>query len=274
MTLPVNSFLRYFSALFTTLLLVASTMTSASAQGKMARYGEFAAEPAVIDHSAFNSFLQTYVSESADGRTILNYAGVSSEDRRALQDYLEVLEDTDPATLTKAQAYAYWVNLYNALTVEVILDRYPLDSIRDISFGLGPWGKKLVRVSGKKISLNNIEHDILRVFWSDPRTHYAVNCASFGCPNLQAVAFTAENTEELLEKGAREYVNHPRGVSVDDNGDVTVSSIYNWYQVDFGDSAQGVLDHVRIYAEPELAAKLEGKTKIDGYDYDWALNNQ
>jgi len=178
------------------------------------------------------------------------------------------------AKLTKAEAYAYWVNLYNALTVEVILKDYPVSSIRRIGFPIGPWGRKLIRVNGKRLTLNNIEHDILRAAWTEPRTHYAVNCASYGCPNLLASAFTPENTEDMLQKAALDFINHPRGISVAENGKITASTIYKWYQVDFGDTEQGVLEHVRLFANDELLAKLEGKTKIDKYEYGWELNEK
>ena len=161
-----------------------------------------------------------------------------------------------------AEQQAYWINLYNALTVQVILDHYPVDSIRDIDispgfFADGPWGKKLLVVDGEEVSLDDIEHRILRPIWQDLRIHYAVNCASIGCPNLQPEAFTAENADRLMDEGARAYIGHPRGASVD-RGKLTVSSIYKWFKADFGGSDVGVIDHLQQFAEPELKAALAG----------------
>lgn len=228
-----------------------------------------------VDHGAWDAFLKTHIKTTDDQRTIIAYGDVPETDHQVLKNYIDGLEAIDPTTLTKEQAYAYWVNFYNAVTVDVILDAYPVKSIRSLgNFNLGPWKKNVVVVKGQNVSLDKIEHGILRKYWRDPRTHYAVNCASYGCPNLQPTAFTVDNTEELLDLGARAYVNHPRGFSVDDRGRVTASSIYKWFVVDFGDSAGGVLDHARQYAEPALRAKLEGKKKINKYKYDWALNEK
>ncbi|MEM1192383.1 MAG: DUF547 domain-containing protein [Pseudomonadota bacterium] len=237
-------------------------------------FGSFAdAANSAIDHSAFDGLLKRYVTTAEEGRTIFAYGSVSDEDKAVLKTYIDTLEAVDPTTLTKAQAYAYWVNMYNAVTVDLILDNYPLKSIRSLGF-IGPWGRMLVTVNGQELSLNDVEHGILRVFWRDPRTHYAVNCASFGCPNLQPTAFTADNTEALLSQGAQDYVNHPRGVAVDKRGRVIASSIYKWYKKDFGETDAEVLDHIRQYASPALAENLKGKTRISKYAYDWALNEK
>lgn len=128
-------------------------------------------------------------------------------------------------------------------------------------------------MEGEKLTLNDIEHRILRPVFRDSRVHYAVNCASLGCPNLQPEAFTAENTERLLERGAREYVNHPRGARVE-GGNLTASSIYDWFQVDFGGSETGVLAHLQQYAQAPLAEALRGFRGKVSYQYDWSLNEK
>jgi len=246
----------------------------AQADERLSAFSRFSDSRSVeIDHSPWDRFLDKYVSTVDGNRTIVAYKDVSENDRAALQTYLSSLEATDPIALTKAQAYAYWVNFYNALTVEVILDNYPVKSIRRIGF-LGPWKRKLATVGDTELSLDDMEKGILLANWDEPRTHYAVNCASYGCPNLQPQAFTAENTEMLLERGARDYVNNPRGISIDDDGDITASSIYKWYQDDFGGSEAAVLNHIRQHADEELQQRLQGKSDIRSYGYDWALNEQ
>ena len=231
---------------------------------------------ATIDHSAWDWFLQKHLSESPDGVNRLDY-GAAAGDRTGLDDYLRGLSETDAASLNRGEQLAFWINLYNALTAQVVLDHYPVATIRDIDispgvFSSGPWGAKLIEVDGERLSLDDIEHRILRPIWRDPRIHYAVNCASAGCPNLALRAFTAENAEELLESGARDYVNHPRGARVAD-GALRVSSIYEWFKDDFGGDDAGVLAHLRRHADDGLRAKLSGVSEVSGDDYDWSLND-
>lgn len=228
-----------------------------------------------ISHTAWNRFLSTYVIPSDDGVKRVAYGLVSDRDRALLGDYIAGLSDTRISRYSRPEQFAYWVNLYNALTVQVVLDHYPVMSIRDIDispglFADGPWRKTLVTVEGESLTLDDIEHRILRPIWGDPRIHYAVNCVAVGCPNLQPVAFTSENTQQLLEQAARDYVNDPRGVRID-QGRLTVSSIYSWFMSDF-DQNGGVIEHIKRYAEPGLLAKLEGIDRIHDYDYDWSLN--
>jgi hypothetical protein len=170
-------------------------------------------------------------------------------------------------------------NLYNAVTLQIILENYPVRSIRDIRSQtldprglLGPWRTPRVTVEGRRLTLDQIEHSILRPEFNEPRIHYAINCASIGCPNLAARAWRAETMEADLTAAARAYINHPRGVSIDSQGRVRASTIYRWFAADFGGNAAGVLTHVRRYASPDLQARLARATTISNYNYDWALN--
>ena len=229
-----------------------------------------------IDHGAWSRFLAAHVRADDQGVNRIAYGRIPQAERAALADYVRRLAAVPVSRLARPEQFAYWVNLYNALTVQVVLENLPVDSIRDIDispglFADGPWDKELVSVEGEDVSLNDIEHRILRPIWRDPRIHYAVNCASVGCPNLQASAFTAADSEQLLERAARDYVNHPRGCRVA-GGKLRVSSIYIWFQEDFGDSDRGVIAHLKRYAAPALAAQLDRVDGIDGHDYDWALN--
>lgn len=227
-----------------------------------------------IDHGAWDRWLSRWVKPATDGINRVAYQAVSKADRTALRGYIETLSALEISRYNRDEQRAYWINLYNALTVDIVLEHYPLESIRDISSGLfssGPWKLDLVRVENTDLSLDDIEHRILRPIWRDPRIHYAVNCASLGCPNLQPRAFTAANTEDLLERGAREFVNHRRGARVID-GRLEVSSIYDWFDDDFGGSDRGVIDHLRRYADADLAASLESIERISDDSYDWRLN--
>ena len=231
-----------------------------------------------VDHSAWDAFLKKYiVAPHPSGINRVNYATVAPEDHTALANYVKSLERVAVSGYSRAEQRAYWINLYNAKTVELILTRFPVKSIRDINispgvFSSGPWGAKLMTVEGEKLALDDIEHRILRPIWKDNRIHYAVNCASLGCPNLQPAAFTAENTESLLERGAREYVNHRRGVSLQ-SGKLKVSSLYVWFQEDFGGSAEGLMEHWAKYAGKTLADALLTYSGGLEHDYDWRLND-
>ena len=228
-----------------------------------------------VDHTPWDRFLATYRVEGSDGIARLRYGAVTAGDRAALTLYLSALESVDTAALDRPEQLAFWINLYNAKTVDLVLDAYPVDTIRRVGSGLlptGPWGLPVLRVAGRPLSLNDIEHTIVRPIWQDPRIHYAFNCAALGCPNLIEIAYTGANVEIRLEANARAYVNDPRGFRFD--GDrLTASKIYIWFQEDFGGSEQGVLDHAIPYAAPDLAARLEAANGIDAYDYDWGLND-
>lgn len=230
-----------------------------------------------IDHSSWDRLLGAYRVEFADGIARFAYARLKARDRPALEAYLAGLAGVLVSSHSRDEQRAFWFNLYNALTVKVVVDHYPVRSIREIDispglFAAGPWGRKLVAVEGEPLSLDDIEHRILRPIWADPRTHYGVNCASLGCPNLPPNAFAADNSERLLDAGALAYVNHPRGARID-GGELSVSSIYVWFEDDFGGSDEGVIAHLRHYAGPPLAAALAGIERIAEHAYDWSLND-
>ncbi|MFM1816339.1 MAG: hypothetical protein RLZ98_3034 [Pseudomonadota bacterium] len=239
----------------------------------------------VLDHSAWSALLRKYVKPGKDGLNRVDYSAFKSSGHSSLRSYIAMLERVRPAELDRKEQFAFWANLYNAKTIDIVLENYPVDSIRKISIGGGlfgalkssvgaggPWKAKVMTVAGHKLSLDDVEHEILRPIFKDPRVHYAVNCASIGCPNLRRQAFTGANLDAELDSGATEYVNHPRGITVAD-GRLKASSIYKWFVADFGGTAKGVIEHVRKYAKPNLQARLAGKTDITEYDYDWTLND-
>jgi hypothetical protein len=235
------------------------------------------ASEATIDHGAWDYFLRSYVRLGSDGIARIPYARVTASDRDRLGADLARLAGVPIGAYSRREQFAFWVDLYNELTVKLVLDHYPVSTIKNIAispglFSVGPWGRKLITVEREALSLDDIEHRVLRPIWRDPRIHYAVNCAALGCPNLQLSAFTAANTEALLDKAAREYVNHPRGATVS-GGALKVSSIYTWYEADFGGTEAGVIEHLKRYARPGLASALAAIDHISGDSYDWALND-
>lgn len=230
---------------------------------------------ATIDHSAWDTLLKKYISQRGDLNRFA-YGKVTRTDKQALKQYLTKLQAVKIRGYARLEQKAYWTNLYNAATIDVVLTAYPVDSIQDIDtspglFSSGPWGKKIVTVEGKKLSLDDIEHRILRPIWNTPLTHYTVNCASIGCPNLADTAFTGENITRMQIALAKAFINSKRGARVKD-GDLTVSKIYDWFEDDFGGSEKAVIRHLRRYATGTLAKQLKRIDDIDDYEYDWSLN--
>ena len=231
-----------------------------------------------IGHNTWQELLDGYVRTDDSGVNLVDYAALSANagDTAKLAGYLEYLQGIDPGVYSRAEQMAYWINLYNATTLQVVLTEYPVASIKDIHEGVipgaGPWGDVHANVNGRELTLDDIEHGILRPLWRDKRIHYAVNCAAYGCPHLLATAFSAANTETLLEAGARDYVNSPRGVDFVDDDFIVISSIYDWYAEDFGDTEESVIAHLFDYADADLAARLEGFEGAVDYEYDWSLN--
>lgn len=223
-------------------------------------------------HADWTRLLKAYVKAGSDGITRVDYAGLaaSTGDRKALDLYIARFAETDLSAKTDAN-FAAWANLYNAATVRHIVERYPVKSIRD-GYLVGPWKEVMVRAGRQDVSLDAIEHKILRKVWGTPEVHYAINCASYSCPNLPPKAWEAGTLKKELDAAARAYVNHPRGVSVTARG-LTVSEIYNWFETDFGGSKASVVEHLLKYADPILAEKIRAKPKILRYQYDWSLND-
>lgn len=227
------------------------------------------------DYGPWADFLARWLRPTPGDVTLVDYAGAVAAGARApLQAWLADTQMIDPTTLDRDAAFCWWVNLYNAATIDLVLREYPVRTILQIEGGLfntGPWNEEILSVNGQSLTLNNIEHGVLRPIWGDPRIHYAVNCASVGCPNLKTTPWTSATLEADLDAGAKAYVNHPRGARFDD-GQLVTSKIYDWFEVDFGDSAAGVIAHLRQYAEGDLAARLANATRIANSEYDWNLN--
>lgn len=234
-----------------------------------------------VDHGAWDDLLGRYLLTGPDLINRFDYRGVTAEDSAKLDRYLAELSETLISQYARDEQFAFWLNLYNALVVRLVLDHYPVDSIRQIDiapslFDSGPWGADLVSVEGAALSLDDIEHRILRPIWKDPRIHYVINCAAIGCPQIPPRAMTGGNREEMLETAARAFINHPRGVRRTSGGlprGLVLSRIYDWYASDFGGYDDAVISHLLDYAEPKLAAQIKATPYIAGYEYDWSLND-
>lgn len=241
------------------------------------RWGRFGADAIGPDNTHWAEFLEQFRVVDADGVARLRYAAAAkaSGAMERLDGYLAQLQAARPMVMSRDVAFAYWCNLYNALTVRRVLAAYPVSSIREIGggfFSAGPWREDLAVVEGEALSLDDIEHGVLRPAFRDPRVHYALNCASVGCPNLDAKPFAPETLGASLDRAARAFVNSPRGLRFEGER-LIVSSIYHWFREDFEAQEGGLFGHLRAFAAPALAKRLAGRERYDDHAYDWSLNN-
>lgn len=251
--------MSYRTPLVVTLMLIYFTFTSGLHSVIWAS--------SVVDHRIYAELLNKYL---MDGK--VDYAGFKSEEAR-LDQYLDLLGKVDPKSLPQAEQFAFYVNAYNAWTIKLILSRYPdLKSIKELgSLFKSPWQKEIVRLDGKVMTLDNVEHDILRPRFKDPRVHFAINCASISCPPLRNEPYRGDILDQQLDDATRSFLNHPTSYKFDDNA-FYVSQIFKWFAEDFNNDPFGFY---LKYANEELKKKLEAnrnKLEIKYLDYDWGLN--
>ncbi len=228
-------------------------------------------------HAPFDELLQKHV---ADG--IVDYNGWKN-DEIALDGYLSRLSAVDPTTLNRDERFAFWINAYNAFTIKLILNHYPeIKSIKDISSGKR-WKWEGWNVNGELVSLDAMEHKILRPM-GDPRIHFAIVCASFSCPDLASEAYVAERLDEQLTAATRRFLaNEEKGLALRSEkgmfggmkSNLYLSPIFHWFSGDFENKEMTRLEFVGRYAPPEIASKIkadEKSLKIKKLDYDWNLN--
>ena len=228
----------------------------------------------VIDHSLWQGFIDRYLkySQSREMFMVL-YGKVSEDDWALLKEYLDMLSRNDPRMLNRQEQLVYWINLYNALTVNLILKHYPVKSITRLGVGwfrIGPWQDKMITVVGKELSLHDIEHRILRPMWDDPKIHYALNCASIGCPDLAPKAYTSDQINYQLKLAGDRFINQKKGVNFV-SGRMVLSQIFKWYEDDFH-GEQGVRKELFEHAQKELKEKIKAYKGRISYRYDWQLN--
>jgi hypothetical protein len=214
---------------------------------------------AQVNHNEWNGLLQKHVSKNGN----VNYLGFKS-DLNALKYYIDTLGNQMPSTeWTKNEKLAYWINAYNALTVDLILRNYPIKSIKDIK---DPWDQRLWKFGDQWINLSDIEHKILRPM-DEPRIHFAIVCASISCPQLQNEAFRASNIEEQLTNATKEFLadTSKNKLSKDD---IKISKIFKWFKKDFEVNGS-VIDFLNTYSDLEVSESA----KKSYSDYNWDLND-
>ncbi len=212
-----------------------------------------------LTHEVFDKLLQKYVSKEG----WVDYGGFKQSEQ-TLDAYLQELGKNMPADLdTSEEALAYWINLYNAATIKLILKNLPVKTITQIENGK-PWDLKWIQLGTKSFTLNNIEHDIIRKRWKEPRIHFVLVCAAKSCPKLNNGVFTASNIDAQMTRLTKEFLASDKN-KISENSAI-VSKLFEWYGGDFGN----IVSFINRYS----AVKLDTKAKISFMEYDWSLNGK
>jgi hypothetical protein len=231
-------------------------------------------------HSLFTNILEDYVQNGN-----VNYSGLSSDDR--FETYLTQLSETNPDTIAKKNdQLAFWINAYNAFTLKIICDNYPLESIRDLNTGgtiiayalkKTVWDKDFIVIYDQKMNLNHIEHDIVRPVYDDPRAHFALVCAAVSCPPLRREAYEGNKlNEQLDEQGKIFMAQSEKNYFLVEEKEAYLSKILDWYGKDFGQSDEEILLYLTAFLPKSIADAIINEPKewdIKHTEYDWSLND-
>ena len=243
------------------------------------------ARPTSFDHAPFTALLRRYV----DGRGLVDYAGLKADP--AFPAYLRALAATDPAALPEPDRPAFWLNAYNASALKLIVDNYPTRSIlrlspvgiRGLPFLIPktantPFRVKVARVGGRRLTLDDIEHGIVRATFREPRVHAALVCAAMSCPPLRRTAYAGDSLGAQLDSQMRTWLrdrSKNRVPDGDDGGTAGLSPIFKWFEGDFGGSDAAVQRFIAPYFDGDVRARLEaGRFRVDHRPYSWTLNDQ
>jgi len=204
---------------------------------------------------------------SSEGK--VNYAGFLA-DKKELMQYLTELKELHPelATWNKNKRLAYWINMYNAVTVQLVVDNYPVASITDLKSGK-PWDTELIELSGIAYTLNVIENKIIRPKFNEPRIHFAVNCAAKSCPKIMNKAWTEHNLERALTSQTSAFLENKEQNTLKED-EIIISKIFEWYKADFGSSDEGIIKFINSYSNKNINANA----KVSYNEYDWTLNSK
>lgn len=249
--------------------ICAAALGTAAAEEPSAR----AASARRVDHSAFDTLLARYVDDFGGVR----YAAWKRDDDAALDAYLDAMRAVDPSALADtSEILAFWINVYNALTIDAILHFYPVASIKDkvSPVGHSVWDDYTITVAGQERSLNDIEHKILRKL-AEPRIHFAIVCASIGCPPLRNEAFTGPALDRQLDANTRAFFASEEHIQFDTAANtVRLSPILDWFGEDFGGSTAAKLAFVSRFVSYDAQRAVLGskKARVEYLDYDWRLN--
>lgn len=228
---------------------------------------------ATIDHSSFAAFLQQYLIVRDNATNLMRYAKVTTADHRRLEAYIEHLTRIPLARYNRDVQLAYWINLYNAVLVDLVLDHYPVQSVSDIGGrAASPWRMPVVTIDGFRLSLDNIRYYILGPIWEDSLINYGLSWAALGGPELRGQPYSGDDIYLQLRDSAERFVNSGRGLTIK-NSRLIVSSFFDWFRDDFGGSSTALITELRSHAEPALSARLDLFDRISGFAFDWRLND-
>ncbi len=223
-----------------------------------------------FDHSLFDQILKKHVING-----YVDYKAIKMESK--LDEYLSKLSSANISQFSKDEQLAFWINAYNAYTIKLIVDKYPVKSIKDIGFSLiaSPWDRQFAFAAGKKYSLNNIEHDIIRKNFNEPRIHFVLVCAAISCPPLRSEAFTGSMLNDQFEDQVQKFFGDKSKNYIDKNKkQIYVSSIMDWYKNDF-EKTGNYKENIWNYFPKELRSGENSKDYSVKYlDYDWSLNGK
>lgn len=230
-----------------------------------------------ISHQLWQEFLNHHLIINEENINLIDYAHLSQHDLHLLKKYIDTMAQINIDNYNRHEQLAYWINVYNALTVQTVTNYYPISTIQEINispglFSVGPWGANLITIKNISLSLDDINNRIIRPIWNDPRTHYALNNATIGAPNLSKKSYQGVLLEQQLNDAASNYINSLRGVQAID-GALIISKIYDWYEEDFGGTKQDVIHHLMQFAKEPLLSELKLMNTIDSYIYNWHINS-
>lgn len=258
-------------ALLVTMLMIGKSVYAAPKAKAIAFWDD--SEPSsglTPDHSRWQNLLNKFViTEHRSGIHRFDYAAFKQTDEEELRDYLAYLQQLDPRQLSKERQKAYWLNLYNATMVLIVVVSKPSESIRSID-RKNLWVAERFNIAGQKLSLDNLVDGILRPLFRDERIHFVLNRATLGSANINPRAYTGDNVEQLIEQAALDFLQHPRAVDFDSNG-LVLSRLFIWYKLDFGSNLTEIKNYLKKFQSPELAEKVEASRRVS-YQYDWSLN--
>lgn len=217
----------------------------------------------VLNHKEWDKLLKAHVNNNG----LVDYKGFI-QDKQILNDYIKYLSNQIPNdTWSYNEQLAYFINVYNANTIKLIIENYPIKSIKDVDATISPFLKNFIKIGDKNFSLADIEKGFLQKM-NEPKIHFAINCASYSCPKLLKEAYTSQNVENLMNQAAKEFINSDKNI-IKPN-DVKLSRIFKWYKSDFLKESNSIIDYINIYSE----IKINQNAIIDYKEYDWSLNEK
>lgn len=268
----IKRYLLYIILLIVTVSVAMTAITIGEAQTDVNAIGSAEFQS---NYESFNNVLQSFSNEIGT----VDYTSIRN-DPFNLDKFItfinRVSPESYPERFSESDAKAYWINVYNALAIKTIIDNPDVQSIREISWGMGAFWRNKFTVGGKKMTLNHIEHKILRGKYKDPRIHFAINCASNSCPPIGNRIVTGDNLNSQLDKKAFNFINDPSNVRIDHiNKKIHLSRIFKWFKKDFTQNHEDLLSYIFDYYK-DIGAKQKTKI-IDTYQiifnkYDWSLN--